>query len=179
MYAKRVIHWRLWLQYNISSLHCLSLSRHSHLSWFSWLYIYCQCIKLLDLCVYLFISATYCTCVYLRWRWFLPLVINTDSVPIKLTMYICVLKPVYTIKVFVISNSCAFVCIDLDSKDVLIGQFPSESVKVFRKIGWVSIPSKSIKVLWQSFWCRFTRSKNFDQVFDGKLWAWKCTFMCK
>jgi len=31
-------------------------------------------------------------------------------------------------------------------KDVLIGQFPSKSVKVFRKIGWVSIPSKSIKV---------------------------------
>ena len=31
-------------------------------------------------------------------------------------------------------------------KDVLIGQFPSKSIKVFRKIGWVSIPSKSIKV---------------------------------
>ena len=31
-------------------------------------------------------------------------------------------------------------------KDVLIGKFPSKSVKVFRKIGWVSIPSKSIKV---------------------------------
>ena len=63
---------------------------------------------------------------------------------------------------------------DLDSKDVLIGQFPSNSVKVFRKIGWVSILSKSNKVLWQSFSCRFTRSKNFvkenfDHVFDGKL----------
>jgi len=58
-------------------------------------------------------------------------------------------------------------------KDVLIGQFPSKSVKVFRKIGWVSIPSKSIKVLWQRFWCRVTPLKNFvkenfDQVVDGK-----------
>jgi len=56
--------------------------------------------------------------------------------------------------------------LDLDSeKDVLIGQFPS----------------KSIKVLWQSFWCRFTHSKNFvkenfDQVFDGKLWSTKRIF---
>jgi hypothetical protein len=68
----------------------------------------------------------------------------------------------------------------------LIGQFLSKSIKVFRKIGWVSIPSKSIKVHWQSFWCRFTRSKNFvkenlNQVFDGKFWSceqaltkWEC-----
>ena len=53
-------------------------------------------------------------------------------------------------------------------KNVLIGQFPSKSVKDFRKIGWVSIPSKSIKVLWQSFWCRFTRSKNFVKVWSCK-----------
>jgi len=61
-------------------------------------------------------------------------------------------------------------------KDVLIGQFPSKSVKVFRKIGLVFSPSKSIKVLWQSFLSRFTRSKNFDQVFDGKLWSCKRPF---
>jgi hypothetical protein len=30
----------------------------------------------------------------------------------------------------------------LSLKDVLIGQFPSKCVKGFRKIGWVSIPSK-------------------------------------
>jgi len=47
-------------------------------------------------------------------------------------------------------------------------------------ICWSS-QSKSIKDLWQSFWCRFTRSKNFvkencDQVFDGKLWSCKQTF---
>ena len=58
--------------------------------------------------------------------------------------------------------------------DVLIDQFPLKSVKGFRKIWRVSIPSKSIKILWQSFWCRFTRSENFvketfDQVFHGKL----------
>ena len=47
--------------------------------------------------------------------------------------------------------------------DLLIGQLPSKSVKVFRKIGWVCILSKSINVLWQSFWCRFTWSKNFVQ----------------
>ena len=63
-------------------------------------------------------------------------------------------------------------------KDVLIGQFPSKSVKVFlRKIGWVSIPSKSIKVLWQSCWCRFTDQRtltkflmeDFDRV-NGPLY---------
>ena len=32
-------------------------------------------------------------------------------------------------------------------RKVVIDQFPSKSVKVFRKIGWVSIPSKSFKVL--------------------------------
>ena len=38
--------------------------------------------------------------------------------------------------------------LDHDSvKDVFIGHLPSTSVKVFRKIGWVSIPAKSIKVL--------------------------------
>jgi hypothetical protein len=37
-------------------------------------------------------------------------------------------------------------------KNVLIGQFPSKSVKDFRKIGWVSIPSKF-----------------FDKVFDAGL----------
>jgi hypothetical protein len=42
--------------------------------------------------------------------------------------------------------------IDLDSKDFMIGQFPSKSIKVFRKIGWVSIPSKF-----------------FDKVFDAGL----------
>jgi hypothetical protein len=93
--------------------------------------------------------------------------------------------PVHTVKVCFVrphkfwslgrhySNSCAFVYIDLDSKDVLLGQFPSKCIKVFIKIGWVSIPSKSIRVLWQSFWCSFTRSKktltkclmkNFDRV---------------
>ena len=50
------------------------------------------------------------------------------------------------------SNSCAFVCIALDSKDVLSGQFPSNSIKAFRKIGWISIPSKF-----------------FDNVFDACL----------
>ena len=49
----------------------------------------------------------------------------------------------------------------------LIIYIGSTHVKLFRKIGWVSIPPKSIKVLSQSF--RFTRSKNFDQVFDRKL----------
>ena len=33
-----------------------------------------------------------------------------------------------------------------NSEDILIGQFPSKFVKGFRKIGWISIPSKSIKV---------------------------------
>jgi hypothetical protein len=47
---------------------------------------------------------------------------------------------------------CVLVYIDLDSKDVMIGQFPSKSIKVFRKIGWVSIPSKF-----------------FDKVFDAGL----------
>jgi hypothetical protein len=42
-----------------------------------------------------------------------------------------------------------------NSEDVLIGQFPSKFVKGFRKIGWISIPSKSIKV--------------FDKVFDAGL----------
>jgi hypothetical protein len=42
----------------------------------------------------------------------------------------------------------------------------STHVKRFRKMGWVSIPPKFIKVLWQSFRCRFTRSKNFDKVLD-------------
>ena len=50
------------------------------------------------------------------------------------------------------SSSCVLVYIDLDSKDVMIGQFPSKSIKVFRKIGWVSIPSKF-----------------FDKVFDAGL----------
>ena len=65
-------------------------------------------------------------------------------------------------------------------KEVLVDQFPSKTVEVFRQIGWVSIPSKSIKILWQSFWCRFTRSKNFvkenfHQVYDRKLWSCKRT----
>jgi hypothetical protein len=34
----------------------------------------------------------------------------------------------------------------------MIGQFPSKSIKVFKKIGWVSIPSKF-----------------FDKVFDAGL----------
>jgi hypothetical protein len=55
------------------------------------------------------------------------------------------------------------------------------SVKDFRKIGWVSISSMSINILWQSFWWRFTRSKNFikenfHQVFYGKLLSCKRTF---
>ena len=49
-------------------------------------------------------------------------------------------------------------------RDVLIGQFPLKSVKVFRKIGWVSIPSK------------FFDKENLDQVFDGKLWSCKRKF---
>ena len=40
------------------------------------------------------------------------------------------------------SNSCAFVYIDFDLKDVLIGQIPNKTVKVFRKIEWVSNMSK-------------------------------------
>jgi len=47
------------------------------------------------------------------------------------------------------TTSCSFVYIDLDSKDILIGQFPSKSVNVFRKLWWVSIPSKSVKGFWQ------------------------------
>ena len=80
------------------------------------------------------------------------------------------------------SHSCDFGYIDLDSKYVLSGEFSSKPVKGSRKIGWVSISSKSIKVLWQSCWCRFTRPKNFvkenfDQVFDGKLWSCKRVFI--
>jgi hypothetical protein len=37
----------------------------------------------------------------------------------------------YSIYMIKVSNSCAFVYIDLDSKDVLIGQFLSKSVKSF------------------------------------------------
>jgi len=66
--------------------------------------------------------------------------------------------PVYTIKVWSkfdqsfyrklpfghhFLNSCSFVYIYLDSKDVLIDHFPSKSVKVFRKIGLVFILQKS------------------------------------
>ena len=59
---------------------------------------------------------------------------------------------------------------------------PIKVLQSFWKIGLVSISSKSIKVLWQSFWCRFTRTKNFvkenfDQVFDGNLWSCKQAFI--
>ena len=48
---------------------------------------------------------------------------------------------------------------------ILIGQFPSKSIKVLEKQDSVFLfrqsPSKSFKVFCQSFLCRFTRSKNF------------------
>ena len=48
-------------------------------------------------------------------------------------------------------------------KDILIGQFPSKPVKVFRKIGWVSIPWKYIKVFDACLHKDFVK-ENFDQL---------------
>jgi hypothetical protein len=79
---------------------------------------------------------------------------------------VCLLFPAIFTMCFCLHN----ILMILIPKTILIGQFPSKSIKVFRKIGWSSIPSKSVKVFDQSFWCRFTWSKNFDKVFDGKLW---------
>jgi hypothetical protein len=54
-------------------------------------------------------------------------------------------------------------------KTILIGYFPSKSIKVFRKIGWSSIPSKFIKVFDAGLHGQKTLSKkalteNFDRV---------------
>ena len=46
-------------------------------------------------------------------------------------------------------------------KTILIGYFPSKSIKVFRKIGWSSIPSKFIKV-------RQILTKVFDAGLHGQ-----------
>ena len=68
---------------------------------------------------------------------------------------------------------------------ILIGWFLSKSVKVSRKIGWSSIPSKSVQVLWwtlikvffdrlhyqslrQKLWPSFLVQENFDSV-NGTL----------
>jgi len=60
-----------------------------------------------------------------------------------------------------------------DSEKMFLLVNSHQSLKVFRKIGWVSIPSK----FFDNFWCRFTWSKeNFDQDFDGKLWSCKQAF---
>ena len=73
----------------------------------------------------------------------------------------------------------------------MIGWFPSKSVKVSRKIGWSSIPSKSVQVLWwtlikvffdrlhyqslrQKLWPSFLVQENFDSV-NGTLDYWKYT----
>jgi hypothetical protein len=70
-----------------------------------------------------------------------------------------------TTKIHHFSNSCAFVYIDLDSKDVLIGQFPSKSVKVFRKIGWDSESVKIHQIFDAGLRSKNFVKENFDQIF--------------
>jgi hypothetical protein len=80
------------------------------------------------------------------------------------------------------TTSCSFVYIDLYSKNVLIGQFPSKSVKVFRKLWWVSISLKSVKNVWQLkllmqvYTLKELTKENFYHVFDEKLWSCKLAF---
>jgi hypothetical protein len=66
-------------------------------------------------------------------------------------------------------------------KDVLIGQFPSKSIKIFRKIWWVSIQPKSIKVLWPSFWsCKLVFSLliltlSLSKI-KGNMYSWNIIY---
>ena len=55
---------------------------------------------------------------------------------------VCLLFPAIFTMCFYLQN----ILMILIPKNILIGYFPSKSIKVFRKIGWSSIPSKSIKV---------------------------------
>jgi hypothetical protein len=53
---------------------------------------------------------------------------------------------------------------------VLIGWFPSKSIKVWRKIGWSSIPSKLVKVFNQRFLWPLSLSKFHQKLWQRKLW---------
>jgi hypothetical protein len=94
---------------------------------------------------------------------------------------VCLLFPAIFTMCFYLQN----ILMILIPKTILIGYFPSKSIKVFRKIGWSSIPSKFIKVR-QSFWPKFLMQvymvknfvkESFDKVFDGKLWSCKRGFI--
>jgi hypothetical protein len=64
------------------------------------------------------------------------------------------LRPVVTINVFFVKENLCFCFVNIISlfqNSILIGWFPSKSIKVWRKIGWSSIPSKLVKVFDQRF----------------------------
>ena len=66
--------------------------------------------------------------------------------------------------------SCAFVFVNIISSfqnSILIGWFPSKSIKGWRKIGWSSIPSKLVKVFDQRFLWLLSLSK-FHQTLTKK-----------
>ena len=77
--------------------------------------------------------------------------------------------------------------LDLDSKKMfwLVNSHQSPSKFFLEKIGWVSIPSKSVKVhqssltklLMQVYRSKNFVKENFDQVFDGRLWSCKRAFI--
>ena len=77
--------------------------------------------------------------------------------------------------------------LDLDSKKMfwLVNSHQSTSKFFLEKIGWVSIPSKSVKVhqssltklLMQVYRSKNFVKENFDQVFDGRLWSCKRAFI--
>ena len=68
--------------------------------------------------------------------------------------------------------------LDLVPKRSFDWSIPIKVRQSFRKIGRVSVPAKFIKFLsWQSFWCRFTHSKNFvKENFDPSFW-WKTLYL--
>jgi hypothetical protein len=53
---------------------------------------------------------------------------------------------------------------------ILIGWYPSKSIKVWRRIGWSSIPSKLVKVFDQRFLWPLSLSKFNQKLWQRKLW---------
>ena len=53
---------------------------------------------------------------------------------------------------------------------ILIGWYPSKSIKVWRRIGWSSIPSKLVKVFDQRFLWPLSLSKFHQKLWQRKLW---------
>ena len=71
---------------------------------------------------------------------------------------------------FIIMCFCFVNIISSFQNSMLIGWFPSKSIKVWRKIGWSSIPSKLVKVFDQRFLWPLSLSKFHQKLCQRKLW---------